>query len=264
MYNILRSNGYAAQRIYVIYADGTPRDASMPVHYSATPAAITTVFNTLSKTMSDNDMLYIMLNDHGSPNALCLWNVNMSNTDFANEVNKVSRYNHMVIQMKQCFSGSFIPPLTRARRTIMSSCAANEVSWAHSSLQFGEFTYWYFAALTRRKPDGSGIVNADSNNNGKVSILEAYNFARSNDGRPETPHFEDDGIAPSRSGSVPSGTDGNISTNLYLTGREGTTTGRKEATTGSEERKGGRSTGGSGSEGSGGGEKEGWPPKRMK
>ncbi|MGQ9510169.1 MAG: hypothetical protein ACUVTN_12385, partial [Thermodesulfobacteriota bacterium] len=36
MYNILRSNGYAAQRIYVIYADGVPRDSSMPVHYSAT------------------------------------------------------------------------------------------------------------------------------------------------------------------------------------------------------------------------------------
>ncbi|MGQ9777953.1 MAG: C13 family peptidase [Thermodesulfobacteriota bacterium] len=220
MYNILRSNGYAAQRIYVIYADGVPRDSSMPVHYSATPASIATVFNTLSRSMSDNDTLYIMLNDHGSPNALCLWYVNMSNTDFGNEVNKVSRYSQMVIQMKQCHSGSFIPPLTGARRTVMSSCASNQLSYGHPSNQFGEFTYWYFSALTGRKPDGSGNVNADSNNNGKISILEAYNFARSHDQAPETPHFEDDGAAPARTGQVPSGTDGNRSASIYLTGIE--------------------------------------------
>jgi hypothetical protein len=247
MYNILRSNGYATQRIYVIYADGTPRDTSMPVHYSATPASITTVFNTLSRTMSDNDTLYVMLNDHGSPNALCLWYVNMSNTDFANEVNKVTRYSQMVIQMKQCYSGSFIPPLTRARRTVMSSCAANQVSYGHPSNQFGEFTYWYFSALTGQKPDGSGSVNADSNNNRKISILEAYNFARSHDSAPETPHFEDDGAAPAHSGQVPSGGDGNFSASLYLTGRE-------EASASS----------GAASSAGGGGEHTGKPPKRMK
>lgn len=110
MYNILRSNGYAAQRIYVIYAGGVGRDTTMPVHYSAKPETIALVFNLLSRTMSDNDTLYIMLNDHGSPNALCLWWVNMSNTDFANEVNKVSRYSHMTIQMKQCYSGRLFHP----------------------------------------------------------------------------------------------------------------------------------------------------------
>ncbi|MGQ9646715.1 MAG: C13 family peptidase [Thermodesulfobacteriota bacterium] len=170
--------------------------------------------------MSDNDTLYIVLNDHGSPNALCLWYVNMSNTDFGNEVNKVTRYSQMVIQMKQCYSGSFIPPLTRARRTVMSSCAANQVSYGHPSNQFGEFTYWYFSALTGQKPDGSGSVNADSNNNRKISILEAYNFARSHDQAPETPHFEDNGVVPAVSGQVPSGGDGNRSASIYLTGIE--------------------------------------------
>jgi hypothetical protein len=249
MYNILRSNGYAAQRIYVIYADGVPRDSSIPVHYRARPESITTIFNSFSREMSDNDTLYIMLNDHGAPNALCLWYVNLSNTDFANEVNKISRYSHMVIQMKQCYSGSFVPPLTRARRTVMSSCAATQLSYAHSSLQFGEFTYWYFAALTGRKPDGSGNVNADSNNNGKISILEAYNFARSNDRAPETPHFEDNGTPPAVSGPVPSGGDGNLSASLYLTGREEVT---------------GTGGTGTGSSGRGSGERTDWPPKRMK
>jgi hypothetical protein len=65
MYGILRANGYKAADIYVLYADGTARDASMPVNYSATRANITTVFNLLAPKMSSFDKLYIMLNDHG-------------------------------------------------------------------------------------------------------------------------------------------------------------------------------------------------------
>jgi len=222
MYNILRSNGYAAQRIYVIYADGVGRDSSMPVHYRATPETIALVFDQFSRTISGNDTLYIMLNDHGIPNGLCLWYVNMSSIDFARQVNKV-RPRCTIIQMKQCYSGSFIPPLTGVARIIMSSCSSDQLSWSHSSLQFGEFTYWYFAALTGRKTDGSGNVNADANGDGKISILEAYNFARSNDKAPETPHFEDSGVAPAVSGPIPSGRDGYLSDNLYLTGWVGAT-----------------------------------------
>ena len=129
-----------------------------------------------------------MLNDHGSPNALCLWNhTTISATAFAAEVNKIANYDKMIVQMKQCYSGSFVQPLTGPRRTVMSSCSPNEVSYGNSSHQFGEFTYWYFSALTGTKPDGSGPVNADTNGDGKISILEAYNFARSHDDGPGDP-----------------------------------------------------------------------------
>jgi hypothetical protein len=98
----------------------------------------------------------------------------------------------------------------------MSSCAANQVSYGHSSNQFGEFTYWYFAALTGNKPDGSGAVNADTNGDKKISILEAYNFARSHDTAPETPYFEDDGVVPAHSGAMPAGGDGIRSATIFL------------------------------------------------
>lgn len=217
MYAILRNKGYAASNIHVLYAGGTARDASMPVHYAATSANINTVFNQLKTRVKANDTLYIMLNDHGSSNALCLWNhTTMSNTGFAAQVNKITNHDKMVIQMKQCYSGGFTQPLTRTRRSVMASCSPSQVSWAHSSLQFGEFTYWYFAALTGTKPDGSGSVNADANHNGKVSITEAYNFARAHDTRPETPHFEDNGASPWHSGAMPSGGDGVRSSSIYL------------------------------------------------
>jgi hypothetical protein len=217
MYAILRNAGYPAANIVVIYADGVARDASMPVNYSATAANIGAVFTLLASKMASTDTLYIMLSDHGSPNALCLWNqTTISATAFCAEVNKIKGYSNMIIQMKQCYSGSFIPCLTGTRRTVMSSCSATQVSWSTSSGLFGEFTFWYFAALTGSKPDGSGAVNADTNRDGKISILEAYNFARSNDHASETPYFEDDGVAPAHSGPMPAGGDGTRSTTIFL------------------------------------------------
>jgi hypothetical protein len=217
MYTILVNAGYPATNIYVFYADGVARDASMPVYRSATTANIAGLFSFLASKMTAADTLYIMLNDHGSPNALCLWNqTTISATAFAAEVNKIANYDKMIIQMKQCYSGGFIQPLTAPRRTVMSSCSAAEVSYGYSSLQFGEFTYWYFAALTGNKPDGSGPVNADANGDRKISILEAYNFARSHDGQPETPYFEDDGIVPAHTGPMPAGGDGIRSVAIFL------------------------------------------------
>lgn len=243
MYNVLLSHGYKKGNIKVIYADGSGRDTSMPVDYSATASNIATVFNTLAKKMTDKDVLYIMTDDHGGGyqdrtitesgvvypagmqggvkdadgtvhQTIWLWGSSMTNDAFAAEVNKITHYAEMIIQMGQCFSGGFIKYLTGPRRTIMSAASESEPSWATDDLQYNEFTYWYIAALIGRKPDGSASVNADTNADGRISILEAYNFARSNDKEPETPLFEDDGITPGHSGPMPSGGDGIRSANI--------------------------------------------------
>jgi hypothetical protein len=98
----------------------------------------------------------------------------------------------------------------------MSACSRFEFSYAASSCPLDEFTFWYFAALTGTKPDGSGTVNADTNGDGKISILEAYNFARSHDTRPETPFYEDNGVWPCHSGAMPSGGEGALGASTYL------------------------------------------------
>lgn len=205
MYNILKiQQGYAPANIYVLYADGYPREQSvMPVNYSAKRANITAVFNKLASLVGADNTVYVMLNDHGGPGKLCLWYESMTAAEFAAEVNKVSAAKHTTIQMKQCYSGCFVGPLTGPRRIVMASCKDSEVSWAHESLQFGEFTYWYLAALTGSKPDGSGSVNADTDNDHRVSVMEAYNFARSHDTRPESPIYEDNGTQPGFMGFVP-------------------------------------------------------------
>lgn len=267
MYGLLRNKGYPADNIYVLYADGAAKDATMPVDYSATKANIATVFSTLATKMSGNDTLYIMLNDHGGgfmnpgvggygtgnyggvldesaeekdpgtseaavnqylngdgdktdvvnfDETLSLWYESMTDDEFAAQVNKVQAYGKMIIQMKQCFSGGFVHDLLGPRRIVMASAAANQPSWSEDAGNFGEFTYWYISALRGSKVDGSGPVNADANGDGKVSILEAYNFARANDSRPETPQFDDSGTLPVRTGAMPVGDDGALAGATFL------------------------------------------------
>ena len=158
--------------------------------------------------------LHMDINGDGHENStvavhqvLCLWNwADMTDRQFAAEVNKVSRAKNIIIQMKQCFNGGFINNLRAANRIIMSSSSSDQPSWGHGpDYNFGEFTFWYFAALTGHKPDGSGAVDADANHDGKISILEAYNFARTHDTQPEILSYEGDGIAPAH--TDPSGTE---------------------------------------------------------
>jgi hypothetical protein len=263
MYAILRASGYSASNIYVLYADGTGRDASVPVNYSATKANISTVFDLLASKISSIDKLYIMLNDHGSglqenppgiwggvndvngdetfdgysestyhrdmtgdgdmndsfkvDEALNLWfDTRITDDEFATEVNKINSGAPIIIQMKQCFCGGFTADLTRPNRIIMASCTQTQPSWSNRSATYGEFTFWYFAALTGSKPDGSGAVNADANGDGKISILEAYNFARANDSQQEMPNYEDDGVIPCHSGAMPWAGEGLIGAAWFL------------------------------------------------
>jgi len=222
MYSILRSKGYPASHITVIYAGGIAKDGSMPVNYSATKANIATAFtNIASRTSTDNDV-YIMLNDHGSSlsgghTGLCLWYETMSDSEFATQVNKITSCKHMLIQTKQCFSGGFVDDLTKPNRVVMSSSTAGQVSWAKSTLDFGEFTYWYMSALKGSFVDGAGPVNADTSGDGKVSIMEAWNYARAHDGANEIPQYEDNGtLSCASGGSMPRSGEGALGAACWL------------------------------------------------
>lgn len=232
MRNILLASGYQAANIYVIYADGVARGPGMPVTCSATKANIANIFGQLAGKMTANDTLYIMLNDHGSRGSgdangdeteddideeLCLWLQNMTDDEFAIQVNRIQNYKKMIIQMKQCFSGGFVADLTKPKRIVMSSSLYNEVSYSNASATFGEFTFWYMSALRGSKVDGSGPVNADANGDGKVSITEAWNFARARDAAPEHPQYEDNGVKPCHGGgNMPIGGDGPLGLATYL------------------------------------------------
>ena len=257
MYAILRGRGYSKSNITVIYANGTARDNSVPVDFSASKANINTVFKNLGDKMGVADDLYIMINDHGggflskqvgsySPgtygaildtgnsigtawsektynldlnydgdkndmvhfhNTVCLWGELMTDTEFAAALDQVKNYNTEMIQMKQCFSGGFTRALSAPKRVVMSSAAPDEVSWSNASATYGEFTYHYFTALTGKIPDGDTTANADANGDGKISMLEAWNYARTKDSQPETGWYADTATTPA-TGDMPGGGQG--------------------------------------------------------
>ncbi len=166
------------------------------------------------------------LNENGSKNdivhfhnTLSLWNETMTEQEFSAALQRVKNYKLMIIQMNQCFSGGFAQFLRNDKRIIMSSSGANELSWSHSTVDnakqrsYTEFFYWYCSGLMGFTLDSwqtaisaSQFVPtyADANGDKEVSLVEAWNFARKNQQRPQTPHYADSLAFPA-SGPMPAG-----------------------------------------------------------
>jgi hypothetical protein len=245
MYNILKNRGYAAADITVIYDNGVAATGEMPVNYAATPANVTAAFTQLAAKVTATDKVFIFTDDHGGggapdasgdeavthhDEALCLWaaageqfvscpfTCYMKDDDVAAAVNKLNASATVIVVMEQCYSGGQLDDLTKPNRVMMSAASATEPSWGYSQnwTDWNEFTYWWFAAITGSRPDGAGAVNADTNGDGKISMLEAFNFARSHDGANETPQYEDNGTLPAHSGTMPAGGEGTLGADTFL------------------------------------------------
>jgi len=205
---------YLDDHIYVLISDGTDPaddmqlndftfqsspldldgDGDNDIQFSATSANITNVFNTISGILDSDDYLFIFSTDHGGQDSgddvfLCLWGENMDDNDFATEVNKVNAGDISIV-MEQCHSGGFISDLSDEGRVIATACTADENSWAMPpDYTYNEFVLHWTSAVAGQDPDGNPI-DADSDNDGFVSMLEAFEYAEAEDTRTgETPQY---------------------------------------------------------------------------
>ena len=228
--------GYQDDHIYVLMSDGTdpgldmhtqtdpdPKqppfipelyESSKPdldgdgdddVGYSATKANIATVFDILHNDLGAGDHLFIFTTDHGGPDGdvnprgsnvvMNLWGEVIKDDEFATEVDKVSSAVPIIITMEQCYSGGFvddiIPGLSGQERVIATAANDSEFSYADT------FSTLWISAVAGHDKSGS-TVNADADNNGKVSMQEAFNYAKNNDPEAEHPQY---GESPSGIGS---------------------------------------------------------------
>jgi len=234
MYLILRKRyGYLDKNIYIFYANGVnpdPRNVRANF-YSATITNLRRVFSQLRAKTKSTDTIFIFLNNHGTgyhsstrvnyygrrdrsgeerdgyDEGLCLWHSIIYDDEFARLLSDIR--GKMIIVMKQCFSGGFIKELSGPRRIVISSCGENEFSWGRSDGNYGEFTFHFMAAVNGRDPYRRA-VNADSNRDGKISMVEAFNYARRHDSRPEIPHYDDNGDRRPHTGNMPRGGDGRL------------------------------------------------------
>ena len=142
--------------------------------------------------------------------SLILWSGRYYDNDFAADLNQISRYGTMVIHVEQCFSGGFLDDLRAPRRIIFSAASGQRLSRAHTTSSanpqpvqpYNEIFYWFVTALLGETPDGDYAVdrngapwtsNADFDGNGKISVFEAFMFARRMNLKDGIPWYEDDG-----------------------------------------------------------------------
>jgi hypothetical protein len=211
--------GYSDSHIYVLMSDGTNpaddrcwevgeydsspldlNDDDIPdIDYSATDDNISAVFNILSNTLTSNDRLLIFISGHGGTGLVSghpyvtLWNGELYATSFALELNKLHA-GSVCIVMEQCYSGAFIPFIAKEGRIIITSCAADELSWANTLSISNEFAAnWTIAVVSNFPMMGIG-ANANVNNDGYVSVKEAFDYAVAHKWQRETPQYCSNGL----------------------------------------------------------------------
>ncbi|WP_299258953.1 C13 family peptidase [uncultured Aquimarina sp.] len=206
--------GYNDANIYTLMSDGTNTavdisngtnsnpdldgDGDNDIQFSATKANITSVFNTLSGILDEDDELFIFTTDHGGVDSagattwdtlLYLWGETITDDEFAVEVNKINA-GKISIVMEQCNSGGFIDDLSGPNRVIATAARHDELSWAGPTINTDEFVYYWTSAMNEALPSGT-VVNSDTNTDGVVTKREAFDYAETNDTRPETPQFNE-------------------------------------------------------------------------
>jgi len=204
---------YSPSHIYVIMSDGTSsgndrvlsayqdlygywhytRDSSPldldgngtnDINYSATKSNISTVFNTLSGILNSDDHLFVFTTDHGGQESgddvyMYLWGETIRDDQFADELDKVHA-GKITVTMGQCNSGGFVNDLSGDGRIISTACTVNEFSWSLANGTYDEYLYHWISAIAGETPESTD-VDADDNNDGWVSMREAFEYANAND-----------------------------------------------------------------------------------
>jgi len=196
-YILLLLNGYDPDNIFVCYNNGTGDKSNIRVDYPGTSDGMNQTFTYLSSVMDSSDSLFVYITDHGDDAGIVTWDE--YDDDGIGYVEMLSwldaiTCDHMIIIMQQCFSGAYIPYLSYSNRIIMTACAYNEVAWASDYYGFSEFTFRLLCAFYQRHIWGLDTpIWADVNDDGKISMAEAFGFAAAMDSKDETPHYDDNG-----------------------------------------------------------------------
>lgn len=199
MYFILCMHGYPAENIYVVYKDGVGEDSYTPVDYPATHTSMDTVFDILAAEMGSRDTLFFYTTNHGGSGGISVWNPMdssgaLTHTQVADWLDMIT-CDQMIIVMEQCVSGKFISHLSAVDRVIMTACKDDEGSYAcDDEGNWDEFVYHFMCALVSIPWNGDDVtVDADFNNDGYISMREAFIWAGAMDSRDETPWYNDNG-----------------------------------------------------------------------
>jgi hypothetical protein len=252
MYLTLRNKyGFSDDDIVVIYKDGKGEDNDISVDYAASPTGLNDAIKYLRSKMTLKDEFFVFVTNHGGGyhDTSCgemaapwggradsipgdeidtynwdeqIWYYNQTandiwDDDFANLINSLD-FNKMIAVFEQCFSGGFLRDLRGCNRILIAAATEFQFSWAMSpSYQYDTFSYHFTCALNNADDSGAALAtNPDTDGDGKVSILEAFLYAKSKDTDCETPSLEDSGDGLGSNTPSATGTDGQLAAKTHL------------------------------------------------
>lgn len=84
--------------------------------------------------------------------------------------------------MVQCYSGAHIPALTKAKRTIITAANSSESAWSTGGISgYGFFSRCWVEAMSGYNVSNGSTINADTDGDNAISMLESYKYAVSHD-----------------------------------------------------------------------------------
>lgn len=202
--------GYADDHIRVCMSDGTnpaadrsngtnsptdlDSDGDADTEYPATLSYVGQVFGELAATLTASDQLFLFTTDHGGQESgqncyLNLWNFEELRDDQMAAYVAALPCHTVICTFEQCFSGGMIDDLAGDGRVIATAANWNEYSWAMPpDYVYDTFVYHWTSAVAWETPEGVA-VDADTNDDGIVSMIEAFTYAQANDFDDETPQY---------------------------------------------------------------------------
>ena len=170
-------------------------DGQPDVDYPANSQSLTNVLLGMSRRLGTDDHLFLYVIDHGGTDNedsedsfLWLWDDERLEDYTLAALLNMFRVGTINILMGQCYSGGFVTDLMREGRVIATACSGNERSWVCPDRTYDEFVYHWTCAVNGADEDGNP-VDADTNGDGEVAMLEAFQYAQSHDRVNETPQY---------------------------------------------------------------------------
>lgn len=200
---------YPDENIYVCISDGldpapdrsdgtnSPADldgdGDDDIQYPATYQYIELVFNELANVLTASDQLFIFTTDHGGHESgwdcyLNLWNWEEMRDDQLAPLVDALPCESVMCCFEQCYSGGMIDDLESDGHVVATAARYDEPSWAMSNLIYDEFVYYWISAVNWEDPYGVP-VDADTNDDGIVSMSEAFIYAEAHDTAGEHPQY---------------------------------------------------------------------------
>jgi hypothetical protein len=160
-------DGLSPERVYYLAED--PEAAPEAIYAKSTKENIAKLFETLKTTVRPGDQLYVLLIGHGSYDSeVARFNLpgrDLNASDFDKLLAPFSEQQVVFVNTSSA-SGGFLPVIAKPNRVVVT---ATKSGYERNEAQFGKYFVEAYA---------SEDAAADADKNERVSVLEAFDYAR--------------------------------------------------------------------------------------